>query len=649
MASTDAEVRTARLKDQLTYETPFWAGGATRDETGRWQMPAPGDFPGVAKILNKQRKLVHVQPRPWQLEFDDLLEKQRAEGKPMRAIVLKARKLGFSTWIALKFLQRLTMLEYQQAIIVAQDIKTAGVIFDMAKLAHAHLPTLEELGVGFSIRPAILKQNFSPNGRKFMIFGEESGRLRENGRTGDSVLELDTAGAPEAGRGYTPSMLHLSEVARWEGEQASRKMLGLLNAMPYEPETIVVLESTANGLNHFYRRWISARDGANDPDTGETYVALFVPWWRDPQATMLFPTLEDRARFVEGIGNVDRFGVAAEDEEMLIEAYDCSPEQLAWRRMMIRTQSEGSVEMFKQENPSSDEEAFIGSGRTVFGGILVARAIKAAEDTPAPVTGTLAAIDMEEKRSRAGTIMVPQGAVWVAEENMGREDHQLQVWEHPVRSDGEWPDSVPPDERVDGAYVVAVDAAGGEANTFTQGDFHCVQVFDHRTREQVAVHESRMDIALLPLWVLTIAIYYNKAWVAVEVQGPGIAVVDPLQKTYRYPKMYRRRRVDRVRDVVEDKPGWSTDQVTKPVMEATFGAALQSDTHGIRDIRTARQLSTYIINEKGKHEAQQGEHDDRLVTAMIAHRIMEVVRPPRTGKRTRTSTRRPPRDELTNY
>lgn len=630
----DAAAQRERLERQLRFDTPFWAGGFTRDGlTGAWLPPRPGGFPGCAKILNKQRHLVPVVPHPWQLDFDDALERQRAEGKPMRALVLKARKLGFSTWIALKFIQRLTQIQWQHGVIVAQDLDTASIIFGMAQLCHAQLPTVEELPIGFSIRPEIVHQHFGARSRKFLQFGERSKRLRDAGRTGDSVLEIDTANAPEAGRGSTPSMVHLSEVAWWEGESASRKMLAMLNALPYEPETIGVLESTANGLNHFYRRWIRARDGQGDPDTGETYVAIFVPWQRDPRAMMAFSTSEDRERFSEGIGATDRYGEMVEDEPMLVEAYGLSPEQLLWRRMQITTAHEGSVQLFNQENPHSDEAAFIGSGRTVFGGVLITRAIKAAEAAPKAVEGSLAAGEKVERRTRSGTTLVPQEALWLPRERMARDDPVLRVWEHPRRKEDLWPEEVPEEERVDGAYVVFVDVASGEANTFTEGDFHAVQVFDHRSREQVAVHKSRMDIQLLPEWVLLIALYYNKAWLAVEIQGPGIAVNDPLHKTFRYGRLFRRKRFDRVRQVQEDKPGWSTDNVSKPVMEATFATALQQETHGLRDVETARQLSTYVITEKGKHEAQHGEHDDLLVAAMGAHQVMDLLRPPRAGKR----------------
>lgn len=596
-----------------------------RDETGAWVPPGAKSFQGVAKILNKEAKLVNLLPHPWQLELDDLLEGQRAAGQPMRAIVLKARKLGFSTWVAMKFLQRVTQIEYQHAVVVAQDITTAGAILEMAKRTYAHLPTIEQLGLGFNIRPPIIGERGSHSARKFLEFGEASERVRRGGRTGSSIFEVDTAGAPDSGRGTSPTMLHLSEVAWYEGNQATRKMLGMLNAVAYSPETIVILESTANGLNHFHRRWVSAKEGAGDETKGESYAALFVAWHRDPNCRAVFATEDARQRFMETIGDEKGQGDIAEQEPMLQEMYGCTPEQLLWRRRQIREQHESSVELFDQENPHSDTAAFIGSGRTVYSTTLVARAIKAAERAPEPATGSLKTTATLERKTRGGSLIVPTAAVWVPSSEMQSDMHRLEVWEHPVLKGEKDPE--------DGAYVVAADVAHGERNTFTKGDYHVIQVFNHRTREQVAIHESRMDIHELPLWVLQIALYYNNAWLAPEVNDAGIVVVEALQKDYRYGRMYRRKRYGAMRDDMEDKPGWKTDAQSKPVMEATFGQALRDEIHGLRDLRTAKQLSTYIINEKGKHEAQSGEHDDRLIAAMIAWQVMEVLRPPKAGKR----------------
>jgi phage terminase large subunit len=112
--------------------------------------------------------------------------------------------------------------------------------------------------------------------------------------------------------------------------------------------------------------------------------------------------------------------------------------------------------------------------------------------------------------------------------------------------------------------------------------------------------------------------------------------------------MYRRQRVDTTSNVPEQRVGWKTDKVTKPLIESGFGAALQDGTHGLRHPRTARQLNTYVVDEKGRHGAQEGEHDDLLMAAMIAVRVMDVLLPPRDGKRGQRIPREVT-DELTGY
>jgi hypothetical protein len=342
--------------------------------------------------------------------------------------------------------------------------------------------------------------------------------------------------------------------------------------------------------------------------------------------------------------------------------------------MMIRTQHENNVELFKQENPASDDEAFIGSGRTVFCGILISRAIAAAEAAPRPVRGSLRADEWEDRRSRSGTIKVPTSVLWVPEGQMAAHEHTLEVWEHPRPAEDapELPPGAPAPTAASpawmleqaaaaraaedqlrahepagaGAYVIGVDVAAGGANTFSEGDYSVVKVYDHHSHDEVALHESRMDIHELALWCLLVALYYNTATLAIEVNSVGIAVVDPLTKDYRYRRMFRRTRIDRIRNVEDDRPGWETTSVTKPAMEATFGSALAEDTHGIRDLATARQLSTYVADERGRHGAIDGEYDDRLMASMIAHQVMELVRAPR--RRVRKALREPT-DPLTGY
>lgn len=570
----------------------------------------------AAKIIDKRKQLVPLIARPWQLRFDESLEAQRAAGEPMRAIVLKARKLGFSTWVAAKFLQRLTQLEYQAAVVVAQDVKTAGVLFDMAKTMHRHLPTAAQLELGFSIRPEVIAASFSPNGRKFMEFGYGSRRERLQGLSGgESLLEIDTAQTPESGRGYTPSMVHCSEVAHWPD---NGKLLGLLNAVPNVAETIVVLESTANGFNHFRKRWLRAMEAQEDPELGGRYVPIFAAWHEDPDCTRRFPTEEARERFVASIGT----GPYGDDEPMLVERFGCTPEQLYWRRTTIREQTDDSLEDFKQEYPATPDEAFKGSGRTVFSSILISRALTEAERTPQPVRGFIAGDEFEEKPTKSGTVLIPKRGIWVPDEQHVNGE-RFEVWAHPRNEHTQ--QGLPLDEqKPDGQYIVFLDPAEG----LQDGDWHALQVLDHETREQVAQWRGKLDAHELRMLTLAAALYYNEAWIGVETTGGwGLPIVVPLVIDYRYRYVFRQRKQDQRRDKVQERLGWRTDVSTKPLMEAAMLRILKENPAAIASVTLVNELLTYVEHDDGHHGAEEDEHDDLLMAFMGAQRIADLLKP----------------------
>lgn len=627
-----SESQREKVRVRLGEDTPFWGQHC-------------------CKILNPQRKLVPLVPRPWQARtvdtpahmtpLDEALEMQRAAGLPMRAIILKARKLGFSTWTQAKVVQRLSQRPYLYGLSVAHRQKAAAVLYDMAKLMVQELPTEPELGLGFSIRPQIVNEGNTRSGAQYMVLGDKRFPTRA------SVYETMTAGSKGGGRASTPSDVHASEAAHWDDPEF---IVGLLNAVPREPDTIVVIESTANGFNDFHGRWCRAVEGAEDPDFGGTYVPLFYGWQDNPYNATLFTSEEARMRFGRTIGESSAGGDQEEIE--LIERFDLSLEQLLWRRSMIREECDGKLEIFHQEHPSTPEEAFIGSGNPVFSGILISRAIAEAQEEPPPVSGVLRGEDFKERRTKTGTLLIPQKAIWLPDDQALPEDYEtwqaggsLQVWEHPINAKTEAEAQEP---RPDGQYIVFGDVAQGAGTTAEDRDFSAIQVIDHVEKRQVARYVSRIDIHEFPMLLFLVATYYNMAWLAPEVQGLGIGVVDALVKDLRYPRVYRRRRAgdDRRTDQREELLGWSTDGRTKPLMEQTFAQSLKDGTHGMRDPMTARQFTTYVSDERGKHGAQKGTHDDLVISWMGARRVAFELSPraPK-GKRGRHQ----PADPLTGY
>jgi len=186
-------------------------------------------------------------------------------------------------------------------------------------------------------KPEIAKSN-----AKEIIFVDR----RIDPESGEEIEEkrgyrLYTAGSPEAGRGTTPTVAHLSEVAFWGFDD--KILAGLFQGIPNAPGTEVILESTANGISgEFYRLWKTAEKGLNE------YIPIFIPW---------FMTTEYRNDLVP-----ESF-VLNEDEEKYKNLHDLDMPQMYWRRLKI---GESGAIKFQQEYPATADEAFVASGVNVF-------------------------------------------------------------------------------------------------------------------------------------------------------------------------------------------------------------------------------------------------------------------------------------------
>jgi hypothetical protein len=246
------------------------------------------------------------------------IEEQLAETGRVRAIILKARQMGLSTYTTARVFWKSYFNAYNKSVVMAHDAATSDALFSMSRNTISNMDPM--------FRPAFKKSN-----AKEIMFEHN-----------DSGYRLYTAGAPEAGRGTTPTIAHLSEVAFWTHDE--KILAGLFQGISQAKGTEVILESTANGVgNAFHRLWKGAVAGENE------YIAIFVPWFlmpeyrRDIHSKMVFE------RTVE--------------EEVLVTRFKLDNEQLYWRRLKI---AEGGLDKFKQEYPATPEEAFIVSGSNVF-------------------------------------------------------------------------------------------------------------------------------------------------------------------------------------------------------------------------------------------------------------------------------------------
>ena len=258
----------------------------------------PFDFNGPQKIINKA------------------LEEQRAKTGKVRAIILKARQQGISTYCAARVFWKTFFVPNTRSVVMAHDSATSDALFDMSK------NIIERMND--DTKPETHRSN-----AKEIKFAHN-----------DSGYRLYTAGAKEAGRGTTPTIAHLSEIAFWNFDKEI--LAGLFQGISQAKDTEVILESTANGASgEFHRLFKDAEEGINE------YIPIFIPW---------FATEEYRRDVYEG------FELTPDEEEYKKE-YDLTDEQILWRRLKI---AESGEDKFKQEYPATSEEAFLVTGSSVF-------------------------------------------------------------------------------------------------------------------------------------------------------------------------------------------------------------------------------------------------------------------------------------------
>lgn len=105
---------------------------------------------------------------------------------------------------------------------------------------------------------------------------------------------------------------------------------------------------------------------------------------------------------------------------------------------------------------------------------------------------------------------------------------------------------------------------------------------------------------------------------AVERNNHGHAVLLSLEETERYPNLYRRKKINGDED---ERTGWVTDKITRPIMINAFIDAVENHYIDLRDKWILTECLT-LVNNEGKIEAAQGKHDDSIIATSIALQLM---------------------------
>lgn len=269
---------------------------------------------GAYRIVTRGGQLEPFRPNGMQKGLFNAIYQQALDDKPIRIIVLKARKGGCSTFFQVLFFFLCQHTHYARARTIAHTEESTDDIHRISVILARELH-FEPKPVGNSENPL-----------KFAHGGEVSTR---------------TAGGKYVSSGATIPYQHMSELAKWSGDKSMvvGQLASIFGSVPQVPDSIIVIESTANMRDvsgEFRERWIAAKAGLSP------YLPFFSPWHDEPSYSTRLHQVVDKTDY----------------EKWLQSQFKLTENQLQWRRDKIAGDFNGDEVLFRQEFPATEEEAF---------------------------------------------------------------------------------------------------------------------------------------------------------------------------------------------------------------------------------------------------------------------------------------------------
>ncbi len=494
-------------------------------------------------VLNAPQRLVAAK-----------LEEQRRAGQPMRLIILKARQWGGSTLVQLYMAWIQSCVRRNWHSLICAHVKdAAATIRGIYSKMLGHYP--RELWDG--------EGDAAP---RFVPF-ERTNNVRELLGRGCRVT-LTSAENQDAARGSDYAMAHLSEVAFWPAtlrKDPTDLIRTICGAVARAPYTLIVMESTANGVgNFFHQEWLRAVEGKSDK------LPVFVAWhdieiYREPVTRKELPQLWRSL------------------DEYELKLWNSIPtmtlDRIKWyhnKRREYNTHAQ-----MQAEYPTDAQEAFTNSGCNVFDVAHVEAMRADCRD------------DFEKGEvSDFGKF---------EEVNNGK----LKKWVDPQAGH---------------RYVAAVDVGGRSESS----DWSVIAVIDFSTPlpEVVAQWRGHIDHDLLCERASRIGRWYNDALLVVESNtletkngGESLYLLTRLRDTY--PNLYLRESFDSVSGQRSQRVGFHTSASTKPLVIDHLIGLVRDHGYIERDVTTVDELLTYERLPNGSYAARHGKHDDCLMTRAI--------------------------------
>lgn len=545
-----------------------------------------------------------------QRRFVEMLERMRHAGKPIRIILLKARQWGGSTTsqIYMAWLQ-LVHRTGLNSLIISNYNKGSETIKGMFKKMIEAYPVsmLHDIG-----------DVYSENEEKLVGVGRSG--LTQLVPQRNATISIGSAESPDSCRGGDYALVHLSEVGLWkatDGKKPEDIVRSACSGVLYRPYTMIVYESTANGVgNFFHNEYVAAKD----PKIKSQFEPLFISWFDIELYQLPFENHEELEKFATWLHHNRLNNSAPSDREECgkylwwLWEIGATLEGIHWYvEERAKYHDHGSM---ASEYPSDDVEAFVNSGAAVFDKYAV-EALRSTTKKPPRYIGDIYAHGDEGEDALRDLKF--------------KEDAQGMLWVWNL------PDPVNPNdqEEVTDRYLTVVDV-GGRSH---KADWSVIVVFDRLLMMDggkpsvVAQWYGHIDMDLLAWKAAQIAAFYDNSLLVIEsntlethdkernVDGDqSTAILNQIKDIY--PNLYARKQSEDA--IVQGLPvryGFHTNVATKPMIISTLVKVIREGLYIERDKRCIDEYLNYEKKPNGSFGAKQGTHDDLLMTRAIGLHI----------------------------
>ena len=497
------------------------------------------------KIVDEQGNIIPFKVNAAQKDF--------LKNKSKYNCILKSRRLGFSTLSLGLMLYTAYQKPYSTSMMVAHDKDTLRELFNTLKFMQNNLPDNIKLEETKNNRDELALSN----GSRIIVKCPD-----------------DTMGA-----GMKLEIIHLSEYGLWNEKYQEQGLITLEQSLAKNKDSMIIIESTARGYNHFYKIWEDTQKNRS------RYKGFFYSWCNKTHLDQFRAEVDEAVEWYKSINKGNPLSSDPLEltpyERMLLEKTNVTLKQLMWRQYKLLGMEE---KLFKREYPAFPTEAFTSTmENNVFDTSIVDDRMYY---VPEPLKN------------------VPNLPLSL-QRYLGQE---LRIYELPKPK--EW-------------YFAGVDTALGNS----RGDDSSICILNS-DGEQVAVFNANT----VPTYkfadiVNDLGYYYNTANLMIERNSYGIDILQRLHKEKGYVNLAKTKKKDKITGRRKWEHGWYQDNVSKTILVNDLKESFETGLILVNDRETLNQLKIYQ-EVNGKFGNQKGENNrDDLVDALgLAVQSMKLGR-----------------------